>query len=243
MNAMDIKEKKGITPPSEPRVIRLGFTKHGGIIYTSHLDLQRTVMRILARADLPLWFTQGFNPHAKLVFALPLPLGCASECELMDIRLENAGTMSCDEVLRRMRGATVPGIEFISCYPAVKKFAEIDAADYTIVLRLPGVGSVSARELKDMLDEDEIITQKKTKSGVAEANIAPLIRDADVENGKDELLIKVRLAAGSRENLSPELLVKVILERFGVRARRSALGADYSVVRNAVYDTRGNIFI
>lgn len=242
MNAEKMTEKKGITPPTEPRVVRLGFTKHGGIIFTSHLDLQRTMMRILARADLPLWFTQGFNPHAKLVFGLPLPLGCASECELMDIRLENDSAMSCDEVLFRMRGATVPGLEFISCYPAAVKFADIASADYTITLRLPGVGAVTDREVGDMLAEPSIVTKKKTKSGIVEADIAPLIHSSHVTREAGALKIDVRLAAGAVDNLSPELLVKVILERFGVRAKSSSMGADYLIVRSAVYNTRGELF-
>lgn len=224
----------------EPRIVRLGFTKHGPIIFTSHLDLQRTMMRILARADLPLWYTQGFNPHAKLVFALPLPLGCASECELMDIRFE--GDMPCEEILRRMRGATVPGLEFTSCYPAKEKFAGIASADYTITLRLPGAGSVTERELADFLAEKPIMTVKKTKSGEAEVDIAPLIRAASVSRGDGSLVIDARLAAGSTDNLSPELLMSVILARFGVRARRSSEGADYSIVRREIYDAEGKKF-
>lgn len=233
-------ERNEKTAAAEPRVVRLGFTKHGPIIFTSHLDLQRTMMRILARADLPLWYTQGFNPHAKLVFALPLPLGCASECELMDIRLE--GDMPCDEVLRRMRRATVPGVEFTSCYPAAEKFAGIASADYTITLRLPGAGSVTERELADFLAEKPIMTTKKTKSGEAEVDIAPLIRSVKIAHGDGCLVIDTRLAAGSAENLSPELLVSVILARFGARARRSSEGADYSIVRRAVYDGEGKSF-
>ena len=68
-----------------PVTIRLGFYKKGALQYISHLDLQRTFQRILSRAELPLWYTQGFNPHPKLVFGLPLPIGCESVCEMADI--------------------------------------------------------------------------------------------------------------------------------------------------------------
>ena len=141
-----------------------------------------------------------------------------------------------------MRGVTVPGLEFTSCYPAKQKFAGIASADYTITLRLPGAGSVTERELADFLAEKPIMTVKKTKSGEAEVDIAPLIRAASVSRGDGSLVIDARLAAGSTDNLSPELLMSVILARFGVRARRSSEGADYSIVRREIYDAEGKKF-
>ena len=44
-------------------------------------------LSLIDRAELPLWYTQGFNPHPKLVFGLPLPIGCESVCEMADIKL------------------------------------------------------------------------------------------------------------------------------------------------------------
>ena len=73
-------------------------------------------------------------------------------------------------------------------------------------------------------------------------DIAPLIRAASVSRGDGSLVIDARLAAGSTDNLSPELLMSVILARFGVRARRSSEGADYSIVRREIYDAEGEKF-
>ena len=52
-----------------PITVRLKFKKVGSLQYISHLDLQRTFYRIIERACLPVWYTKGFNPHAKLVFS------------------------------------------------------------------------------------------------------------------------------------------------------------------------------
>ena len=88
-----------------PVTIRLGFYKKGALQYISHLDLQRTFQRILSRAELPLWYTQGFNPHPKLVFGLPLPIGCESVCEMADIKLVR--DMPAEDILARLHKSII----------------------------------------------------------------------------------------------------------------------------------------
>ena len=83
-----------------PRTLRVRFRKVGNLQYISHLDLQRTFSRVLVRAGLPLWYTKGFNPHIKMVFGMPLPVGSESECEFLDIRIERE--MSEAEVMARL---------------------------------------------------------------------------------------------------------------------------------------------
>ena len=59
----------------EPKYIRFKFRKVGNLQYISHLDLQKAMAKVLVRAKAPLWYSKGFNPHAKLIFALPLSVG------------------------------------------------------------------------------------------------------------------------------------------------------------------------
>ena len=54
---------------------RIWFHKFGTAKYISHLDLNRCVARAFHKAKLPMWYTEGFNPHAFVTFALPLSLG------------------------------------------------------------------------------------------------------------------------------------------------------------------------
>ena len=70
-------------------IIRFEFTKKDGLKYISHLDLQRAVSRIIKRSGIPIRYTEGFNPHQKMVFALPLSVGSESECELLDIYIRH----------------------------------------------------------------------------------------------------------------------------------------------------------
>ena len=67
--------------------VRAKFYKIGSLQYISHLDLVRTMTRVLVRSHIPAWYSQGFNPRLKLTFSLPLSIGTQSECEFFDIRL------------------------------------------------------------------------------------------------------------------------------------------------------------
>lgn len=78
-------------PASETRArIRIRWRKEAPVRFISHLDCMRTLERTIRRADLPVAFTEGFNPHMKIAFGPPLPLGFTSEEEYLDLYLESA---------------------------------------------------------------------------------------------------------------------------------------------------------
>ncbi len=68
--------------------VRVWFTKTGEAAYISLLDLQRVMQRALKRARLPVWYTQGFNPHIYMTFAAPLALGQESLVEIGGLQVE-----------------------------------------------------------------------------------------------------------------------------------------------------------
>ena len=86
-----LEEKKRILSLPElerPRTVRLKFRKVGSLQYISHLDLLRTMQTALRRAKVMMIYSEGFNPHMKITFALPLSIGTESVCEYMDIRTQ-----------------------------------------------------------------------------------------------------------------------------------------------------------
>ncbi|MBR6681766.1 MAG: TIGR03936 family radical SAM-associated protein, partial [Clostridia bacterium] len=70
------------------KIIRVKFEKTGKLQYISHLDLLRTMQTALRRAKVKMIYSEGFNPHMKITFALPLSIGTESLCEYMDIRTQ-----------------------------------------------------------------------------------------------------------------------------------------------------------
>ena len=230
-------EMTGYAPLAEPRTVRLRFGKTGPLQYISHLDLQRTFGRILARADLPLWFTQGFNPHPKLVFALPLPIGCESVCELADIRIVR--DMPCDEIMKRMNAASVSSLRFFGCYIPERKFQEIAYAGYTLSF---GVSSPEdAERAEKLLSTPPLYVVKHSKSGDRETDIIPLIKEARFfyENHESERRLRCELILSSSESatLSPLLVVSAMQRELGLPADNS-----YSLTRRELFDEKINHF-
>ena len=213
-----------------PVTIRLGFYKKGALQYISHLDLQRTFQRILSRAELPLWYTQGFNPHPKLVFGLPLPIGCESVCEMADIKLVR-------DILARLHKATVDDLDFFACYPAERKFADIDGALYEYNIDCE-VDDEMIEKIDRVLSNSPLTVLKHTKSGDKEVDIFPLIKSFKLEKREGGLKITALLAAGSVQNLSPEYLLEALRKRLLFLREEE----NYSIKRLSSHDAKGNIF-
>lgn len=90
---------------------RVWFRKGERVRYISHLDVLRSWERALRRAELPLAYSQGFTPHPKLAFASPLPMGFASEGEVMDVTLDQR--VDIDEFMARLGEQTTEDLALL----------------------------------------------------------------------------------------------------------------------------------
>ena len=183
-----------------PESVRIKFRKTGRLRYISHLDLDRTVRTALVRTKIPVWYTEGFNPHAKMVFAQPLPLFAESECELLDIKITEK--MSFDEIKQRLRDAFTDELYTVDVYTPRDKFTDIAYAEY----RISGDFEVSAERITDFLSRDITVT-KKTKSGEKTLDIRPQVRSLSLNS--DGTLTAVLDASGA-SYLNPDILCRAL---------------------------------
>ncbi len=218
-----------------PVTVRLRFKKTGNLQYISHLDLQRTFLRILTRANLPLWYTQGFNPHPKLVFALPLSIGCESVCELADVRL--VGDVDTSEVLQKLRRASVPSLEFTDCYIPKTSFSDIALAKYTIFIECASAPAM-AEKIERVLSTPPLEIVKKTKTGEKTLDLTELLRDFSVCPSDEGCHIDILCAAGNEQNLNPELLVEALKKKLLLLRNEE----EYGVIRTDVCTSDANSF-
>ena len=159
------------------RSIRIWFTKKDASKYISHLDLTRCLIRAFRRTDIPLWYTEGFNPHPYLVFGLPLPLGVEGLREVLDIRLTDDDYTN-ERVLRELNRVTVPGIEFLEVAEPVEKNLAINKGFYTVSIPYVENAKDFYSKIKEEIINGDIIIEKKTKKGgVKEINVCEHLLD------------------------------------------------------------------
>lgn len=196
-----VSEEKQITP------VRIKFSKTGDLMYISHLDLARTMQRIILRAGLDIWYSEGFNPQPKMVFALPLPTGVESECELLDIKLNSY--MENEEIMERLNRNFPKDMRVVSVYQPEAKFKLISYAKYRIELFSPKITSYTRDEISTLFSSCCLI-EKKTKSGVKDINVGDYIKSIEIKEGNQGIVIEAILCADNEKNLNPELLVEAI---------------------------------
>lgn len=215
------------------RSIRVTLAKKGRAKYLSHLDMQRCMMRAVRRARIELWYTEGFNPHPYITFALPLPLGVESESEPVEIRLEGGATN--EEVFQALSAVMPEGIEVVSVQDSTAKPNEIAFAQYHIVLQ--NTPALTDR-LRAALASGELPAEKLGKAGHKKAmkqiNCCELIGSVTVEETGETVEMNAVLAAGSQQNLSPLLLLEALSAKTGEElkclsvVRKRLLKSDYS---------------
>lgn len=196
------------------------FTKEDSIKFISHLDLMRTLQKVIRRAELPIEYSRGFNPHMTLSIAQPLSVGHYSVGDYMDILLVE--DVPKEEILAKLNANAPMGISFLEAtkiktdYDQNEKripqaMALIDAASYTIKIRYNDIKAIE-NKVNDLLKLNEWNIVKKSKKGEKEVNIRPLIKDIKFWVKDDNLVINLLAPCGSREHLSPELFVTYIKE-------------------------------
>ena len=156
--------------------LRLRFEKTGRAVYISHLDLMATMQRAFSRAELPLKYSEGFNPHPLISILLPLSVGTASVCELMDFRLrEEPDAETLRTIPARLTAVLPEGIRVTEAYPSERKSAQLKWLDVRGTLEYDS-GAPALNALRDFFAQPELIIEKKTKRGFGQADIRPAIQ-------------------------------------------------------------------
>ena len=236
---IDEQEKKGqhITIS-----IRVKFRKVGPLAYISHLDLVRTMMKIVVRSRLPLWYTEGFNPKPKLVFAAPLSTGVESEVEFMDLRL--AKIIPESEVVESLNRVMPPDMQVVEAYYPVESLASLGALSYKIVVSSPDVSETLCDRIDEALARPTYEVEKKTKKGeMKPVDIKPQVYGVEkhIEDGK--LVMNVTLCADPSAFLNPEYFITYLRGEAGLLTRKNLMEESYTVCRMQAFDKENAPFV
>lgn len=217
-----------------PRVL---FEKTGNAVWISHLDLMRLFQRAFQRAGIRLTHTQGFHPRPSLSIALPLSVGMESVCELMDFE-QDGESLSCQEIKERLNRALVSGITVREVYHGGRKIRDLALLRCEVVLEYDrGVPEGALEALRALYAQESLIVAKKTKGGMQQQDIAPMIRDLEITPISQQELKVEAVICCQNPALNPAQLVAAI----GVWL--PDLKPDFSKCRRLeIYDGQKTVF-
>lgn len=193
--------------------------------------MNRLFSRVLKRSGLPVWYTEGFNPHIFVTFALPLSLGFISEYDICDFRLTDVN-FPLEKAVEILRDAMPESIEVVNIIEPVMKVKELSFAEYTLDI---DCDKTNAEKIKNLLNSDEIIVEKTTKKKqIKSFDVKPKIKRIEITDIDEGLRVKLLLPAGSEDNINPTLIFEKAWE-----------DADFEiaqVVRGKLYDKNMQLF-
>ena len=226
---------------AEPITVRVVFQKTENLQYFSHLDLQRTWQRVLVRASIPMWYTQGFNPHSKITFGVPLPVGSEGMAEMVDLRIDRK--ITCTEIKDQLNAELTAEMQVSEVYIPQTAFSDIAWGTYEITLKTPGDPIEIAKAIRGVFapDAEPIIMTKRSKSGDKEVNILPMIhRVHAIADNNGLIRIRATLRAGNTENLNPEYLIKAMRDGLGILPEDGPMDEVwYRILRIGFHDEMG----
>lgn len=209
-------------PPQQPppvQKLRLRYAKRGAARFTSHRDFGRALERALRRADVPMAYSSGFNPHPRISYANAAPTSAASEAEYVELGL----SQHCDpeKVIAALNDSLPTGFAVLDAADAVKESLGelLQASDWTVTL-----GGADPSVLSDALERflalEEATVERMTKNGMRsfDARAAVLAARAEGEQVRVRLLHTTPLVrpddvVTALRELAPSLPTQPLLQR------------------------------
>lgn len=196
------------------RCVRIWFSKQGRVKYVSHLDIMRCMTRAVRRANIPLWYTEGFNPHPYLNFLQPMPLGVEGLNEPLDIRIE--GDISNEKIMENLNSVLPVGIKVTKVTEPYMKSNDLAFAEYEIYFEKE---EDLVSKLDDAMQSGELVCEKMGKVNgrkrVKEVNVSENIKRYSVCEKEDCVLMNVILPGGNTKNVNPMNLLDALNKYLG----------------------------
>ncbi len=211
------------------RSVRVFFKKNGRMKFISHLDLNRFMIRMIRKSGIPVWYSEGFNPHPYITFALPLSLGFDSDYEVMDIRLDNDSYEN-ELVLEKIKNLMPQGIEVFGVSNPILKAGDVAFARFAV--EFDNISAFS-EQILSFLSADVIEAEKKTKKGGTKViNLKEYVRSFKILGNT----LVLDLAAGGANNLNPKLLLDTFAQKVNIEL------PPCSITRQMIFDVNMNEF-
>jgi radical SAM-linked protein len=179
----------------------------------SHLDLMRLFQRAFKRAGLPLTHTQGYNPRPLVSIALPLSVGVESECELLDFELDGLQASN-DEIKEKLNAALVQGVRVLAVYDSGRPIKELTHLSCEVTMEYDRCLPDDAKQtIEELFARPTLLVEKKSKNGVKEQDIIPMMRNTIVEQ-QDGHIIQIRAVITCQNPSMNPMQIVTAVERY-----------------------------
>lgn len=187
--------------------LRVTFSRTGDLRFLSHLDMARLWHRALRRAQVPVAYTQGFNPQPRLAFAAALPVGHVGHRELLDIWLEERWRP--EEFLEALTPQLLAGVSLVDCTPvplgAPSLQSLVRAARYRVTVPWGGAAEAVQERVEEFLAREHVPWRRVRRRKEETVDLRPLVLDMRVEDvSEGTCRLWMRLRAGPQGSVRPE---------------------------------------
>lgn len=189
--------------------IRVRYAKGESLRFTGHLDMQRLWERTLRRSQLPIRYSQGYHPRARLNLASALPLGFVSNEELLDFWMDEPQPLK--DIQSRLTTSAPIGLRIISVRPIElgedSLQVRIKASEFTVTFYDPQNKQDLESRVTALLERDQISRSRRKKT----YDLRPLILEMaviDTPSGDPGLSMRLLAepgATGRPDDLLDEL--------------------------------------
>ena len=197
--------------------IQYQFKRSTPLRFLSHLDQQRLFQRAFRRANMPVEYSQGFNPHPRMTFALAMSVGLTSDGEYGEVIVSE--DIDVETFISRMNQVLPNGLEITAAKICDAGVGSLSAALYKSIYRIrinvvPGTDLAAlAAAIESYLALPQILIQKRNKKGkYVEKDIRPFIESiavfADPET--DKVNVKMTLIYIEQQCVKPEQILESI---------------------------------
>lgn len=214
--------------------IRMKFEKKGLVKFVGHLDTVRLFQRAIKMCNIPIAYSQGFNPHPLTYFAMPLSVGVSSEGEYLEIITKEP--VDLEELKEKFNKVLPEGIRIVTCFQVDEKtdslMSLVHRGDYVITIDKNTMNEADFKKCEAQLAQESLWIMKKGKKKTTEVDIKPLIVHYQLEETPTHYRIEAQLKTGSKANLSPDLLLKAV-------SSDASEGWSYQIERKELYTEDG----
>ncbi len=194
------------------------------------------MLRALHKSRIPIWHTEGFNPHPFATFPLPLSLGFRGINECMDVKLED-DNYSFKEIIPKLNACLPMGIRVFDVTEVIMKAGKVAYASFTIrISEASTPSSAICADLRKLFSKDTIEVEKKSKRGMKTVDIKQGIKSFEIKEMLDCAVLEIVLSAGSSDNVNPNLIITALEAETG-------LEYELDITRNDLYNSEMELFI